>query len=101
MSRLEPIPTGTLLIVSTGEYSDHAISGIFRVTKPLDPDTLQEEWFKHHPEQNKSYYFVPDSFLSSLHESLEALDYTEWNLAQYSSPGEMWINKEDAYKEKG
>lgn len=60
------IPKGSLFYVSTGQYSDFHIIGVFRALADIDVDSLQEDWLEKHPEQRERYSFEEKDFFASL-----------------------------------
>lgn len=103
MSKMEIIPKGTLLAISTGEYSDHIIWGMFYTLEDIDPEALREDWLKKNPKQSRKYNFEYVSFITSIQHTLKPINHTEWNLCSYSSIDEMYIDENSMYqfKEKG
>lgn len=92
MSELNKIQKGTLFAVSTGCYSDYAISGIFRALDDLDPATLRDEYLRKYPVQSKQYAFESDKFLAWLIRRKLIEDFNgvmEWHLSDYST-ADMW-----------
>lgn len=91
---MEVIRAGSLLIVSTGEYSDYSVDGVFRAKSDIDPEALRSEWLALHPEQTVRYCFRDEQFLAWVAGKglLEPIDCTEWHLGDYCYAEDMWTN---------
>jgi hypothetical protein len=95
-NRMEKIPAGALVIISSGAYSDYGVFGVFRAVKEIDPDALRDDWVARHPDQAESFRFNSDGFLSEMTTSglLEQVPCYEYHLCDYSSVRDMWISQE-------
>jgi hypothetical protein len=84
------IPAGKLFIVSTGEYSDYSVSGLFRAKAELKPDDLLEEYLTQHPEERDGYNADFDRFVAWLtgRGLIEGVEHAEWHLGSYGNWGE-------------
>jgi hypothetical protein len=93
MKMPEPIPAGSLLIITTDEYSSYYVMGVFRAKQTIDHANLYKEYLKEYPEQAHppgspymdeivGWNFRPDKFLAWVSRKglLEPLDCYEWNL---------------------
>lgn len=91
------IPAGVLFTVTTGEYSDYGVSGVFRALAPIDASALREEWLAEHPEQREDYRFREGAFLGWVARKgfLEPVDCFEWHLCDYSRASEMSVTEMD------
>ena len=49
--KMATIPAGSLFTVSTGEYSDYDVKGVFRAVADIDPNALRDEWIAAHMDQ--------------------------------------------------
>lgn len=98
--RMEIIPAGSLLTVSTGEYSDYSVHGVFRAVKDIDASQLLDEWIAAHPEEEESYCFEYGNFLADVVRQglLEPIESWEWHLADYFRHTEMSVAKQDGYQ---
>ena len=87
------IPAGAYLTVSTGEYSDYSVSGVFRALKNIDADALRAQWLKDHPDNIEHYRFDEDAFLAWVAKEgfLEPVPSFEWHLCDYSRASEMRV----------
>jgi len=47
---MHTIPQGTLLLFSTGEYSNYSVYGLYKVLKSFTPSVALEEYFTTYPE---------------------------------------------------
>jgi hypothetical protein len=85
------IPAGSLLTISTGEYSDYNVAGVFRALADIDANALQDEWKEQHPGEGDK--FDDDAFLAWIagRKLLEPVPSFEWHLTDYYSFSEMWI----------
>lgn len=66
VKRATPIAAGSLFVITTGEYSDYTISGVFRALKEIDTEQLLAEWFETNPKQKGLGYFHESEFLAHL-----------------------------------
>ena len=92
---LLPIPKGALFLISTGEYSDYSIDGVFRALDIIDTKSLRDEYLLLHPEQRQTYQFDDREFLAWLarKELLEPINTWEWHLSEYHCVEEMEVKK--------
>lgn len=67
--------------MTTGEYSDYSIRGLFRVLKDLD----KQEVYTNFPRKDDEW-FDPEGFLHYLIEKeyLEEIDHQEWTFSTYN-----------------
>ena len=88
------IPAGSLLTISTGEYSDYTISGVFRAKTEIDASALRDEWFRLHPEQSDGYRFREAEFLGWLYRNgvLESVSCFEWHITGCYRGVSMWVD---------
>jgi len=89
------IPAGSLLTITTGEYSDYTVHGVFRAIKDLDVDALKAEWLLVHPNQAENYKFSAVAFLAHIANLLEPVECFEWHLADYGNITEMFVSRLD------
>lgn len=90
-----PIPAGALLTITTGEYSDYCIKGVFRASRQLNCDALKSAWLQLHPDQLEAYSFEEREFLAWLAAEgwLEPVDCFEWHLSDYRDVENMSVEK--------
>ncbi|MEK7499537.1 MAG: hypothetical protein AAB649_02935 [Patescibacteria group bacterium] len=83
--------TGELISAECGEYSDHRVLGVFRVTKDFKPKDYLADYLSVHPEQTKQYRFEKSVFLAKLVVAglLEEVDCRPMYLGSYSSANEV------------
>ena len=95
VKRMGVIPSGSLLTVTTGEYSDYSVSGVFRALADIDCDSLRDTWIEEFPEQKEPYRFERMAFLAMAVrlKLLEPIDCFEWHLGDYSNIDEMSLSK--------
>jgi hypothetical protein len=89
MTEMETIPKGSIFTISTGEYSNYCIRGIFKATEDINPNALIASWLAAHPEQKEKYCFQESDFIASLSLILEPIDAFEWHL----SDDEIYLDK--------
>ena len=94
------IPAGSLLSVTTGEYSDFHVQGIFRAISDIDPNSLLAEWLLLHHEQKKRHSFDKGGFLGWVARKglLEPVDSYDWHLSCYGDADEMRCYNADTYE---
>jgi len=87
MSKHSKIRAGSLFTVSSGEYSDYFIRGVFRALRDIDPEALLREWLKDHPDQAERYSFKDIDFLAWAFRlgAFETVPAFDWHLGSYSS----------------
>lgn len=90
-----PIPAGSLFTITSGEYSDYHVRGVFRAIVDIDADALRRDWVAAHPDQNDDYHFREDQFLGWIARMglLECVDAYEWHLGSYSNISAMDVTK--------
>jgi hypothetical protein len=54
-----PIKVGALCIVTTGEYSDYRILGVYRALKPFDKDTLRAAFVEAFAREGQEAFLDP------------------------------------------
>lgn len=82
MNETLPIPAGALFTVTTGEYSDYVVLGVFRALREFNPDVLLNQWLHKHPDQREYYSFSEQKFLAEMVREghLEPVESGEWHL---------------------
>lgn len=85
------IPAGALFTVSTGEYSEYTVWGVFRAKQDIDTAAELAEWLKAHPDQKEDYHFDEKQFFADVTRRglIEDVPSYEWHLAEYGSSEEM------------
>lgn len=98
MKEMMPIPKGSLLYISTGEYSDYCVTGVFRALDDIDPNALRDAYLAEHPEESKPYHFSVMKFLAYVAKRglLEDIPSFEWHLGDYSCADSMFVSLPDA-----
>ena len=91
------IPAGSLLTVSTGEYSDYGVWGVFRALKDIDAQALRAQWLADHPDQAARYAFDDRAFFAwvCVQGIVEAVPSAEWHLGDYGRAEEMTVDLGD------
>jgi hypothetical protein len=92
---MTPIPAGAIFTVTSGEYSDYYIVGVFRALREIEPNILLKQWLTNHPEQQEDYNFEEKEFLAWITQNgyLEVVDCYNWKLESYSSASFMSVSK--------
>lgn len=87
MSAPVPIPAGALLTVTSGEYSNYSVRGIFRALREIDVLAMRDKYLALHPEQAARNEFEDDQFLAFLasEDLLEPVDAWEIYLGDYGN----------------
>ncbi len=91
MSKMAIIPAGSIFTVTTGEYNDYSVQGVFRAKVDIDAEALRDEWLIMHPDQRRDYRFKAFDFMGwvARRDLIEALDCFEWHLTDYARASEM------------
>jgi hypothetical protein len=58
-SAVYPVKAGDLCIVTTGEYSDYRILGVYRALKPFDKDTLRAAFVEAFAREGQEAFLDP------------------------------------------
>ena len=84
-TELAPIPAGTLLLLTQGEYSSYGVRAVGRAACDLDPRSLINEWTASNPPKNELWKFDEHAFIAWLVATgkVEELSATEWYLGDY------------------
>lgn len=87
------IPKGALLTISTGEYSDYVVLGVFRAKAPLDVSALRQEYLALRPVEAKEYHFHEHAFLGWVVRKglLDHEECFEWYLGAYGIAANMQV----------
>lgn len=99
MKTMIPIPAGTLVTITSGEYGNVHIIGLFRAIKTLDCGALQKQWIQIHPDQVEEFSFEEINFIAwaVVEGWLEPVDRFEWYLANSGSVDEMLVYQPTGY----
>lgn len=62
----EPIPAGAIFTVTSGEYSDFGVDGVFRARKEIPAERLRDEYLEGNPERRGHHSFDERGFLAFL-----------------------------------
>jgi hypothetical protein len=60
------IRAGAWFTVSTGEYRDYIVWGVFRATQDIDTDAEIDKWLEAHPEQKAPCLFDERTFFADM-----------------------------------
>lgn len=86
------IEKDTVIMISSGEYSDYNAYGLCRVLKDINYDDVREEYASIYPEEVMSrFVFKEENFINFLKDKklLEDVPYSEWYLGGYSTFSSM------------
>ena len=106
------IPAGATFTISTGEYSDYSVHGVFRALKDIDPQKLADDWLEKHPDEGRDFgdngpyhgwllgfnesKFLGEAFRAGLFEHVPSF---EWHLCDYSRISEMEVTPPDEWRD--
>lgn len=92
------IPKGQFLVLSSGEYSDYHLRGLFVVDQDVRPADLKDEYLKINPDEGKEYGFNTENFLNFLKDKglIHQVHYYEWLLESYGNIREMEVTEPPA-----
>lgn len=95
IAEMERIPVGTLLLLTSGEYSSYCVGAIGRAVVELDPPVLVKQWLDENPPVSAHWRFDSEKFLAWLVVSglVEELAATEWYLGDYGDIDHMCVHK--------
>jgi len=95
------IPAGATFTVSTGEYSDYSVHGVFRALKDIDPQKLADDWLEKHPDEARDFGFNESKFLGEAFRAglFEHVPSFEWHLCDYSRISEMEVTPSDEWRD--
>ena len=80
------IPKNTLVLITSGVYSDYTLMTIAKAKREIDIYALRDEWIALHPEQAKTYSFSRFKFLDWICNNkklFKELSYMEFHLTSY------------------
>src|SRR5512139_289415 len=91
VSKAVPIPQGALFTITTGEYSDYTVHGVFRALKEIDMDALRKQWLRNHPEQKEMHTFDEHQFLAAMTRRglFKPVKSWNWHLGDYGNIDRM------------
>lgn len=92
---MNTIPEGATFTITTGEYSDYCVQGVFKAIYDINPQTLLDEYLNANPKQRENYSFDDRQFLAfvSAKGLIEQVECFEWHLCDYGKCGEMQVSK--------
>ena len=99
MKKMRVIKAGEMLTVTTGEYSDYSVHGVFEAVNDIDTEALKECWLSEHPEQREEHRFQDGLFLGWVFRQgcLRPISTIEWHLGSYGTAGKMEVCDEKSY----
>jgi hypothetical protein len=91
----EPIPAGAIFTVTSGEYSDFMVHGVFRALGEIDTEALRDKYLTDFPVQAEPYEFDESEFLVFLvrHGLMEQIESWELYLGAYSNVSRMSVSR--------
>ena len=95
-SRLKQIPKDTIVLFSSGEYSDYHVHCLMKAKEDVDPDKIRDEYISLNPEQILNYKFREAEFIKFLEEKnlfaiVDNPRWMEWYLSGYSKISDMQV----------
>ena len=99
MSEPVVIPIGTIFTITTGEYSDYSVRGVFKALKEIDYKACTEAYLEQHPAQREDYSFKEHSFITWAYQQgyMDLIDSMEWHLSDCSSIHESYLADDKAW----
>jgi hypothetical protein len=87
------IPKDTLVLLSSGEYSDYSLEGLYITTSDLYPEKIRNDYINEYPEQTDTYMFKESTFKEYLLKNnyVKPMGCTEWYMGSYSSIKNMEV----------
>jgi hypothetical protein len=87
MANETKLTKGETITISTGEYSDYYVRGVFRVTADFEPQEMIDAYLAEHPDQREPYSAEITEFLVWLATKniLEPVESREWHLSSYGT----------------
>ncbi len=84
---MEPIPAGSLITFTTGEYSDYHVIGAFRALRDIDGAAIFELWRAERSEERLRGSYE-NQFISwaARRGDIELVDCFDWHIAIRSDP---------------
>lgn len=89
------IPAGALLTVTTGEYSDYVVDGVFRAARDIDAEALYSAWVSTRKPLRPGLLTAFDAAAFLAHATregfLEPVASLEWHLPQWTDAGDAFM----------
>lgn len=87
------VKDNTLIVISSGEYSDYQVWGLFKTKKDFTGKTWLQEYLVDYPEQQKPYAFEYSKFINYLisKDIIEEVSCSEFYLGDYGHFDSMEI----------
>lgn len=91
-----------MFTVTTGEYSDYYVEGVFRSQKEIPVEELRDRWISEHPEQRELHRFRERDFLTWVFRQgyFETVPSWEWHLSEYRNVEGMIVGDCDVWNEE-
>ena len=100
MRKIETIITaGALFTVTTGDYSDYSVRGVFRALQDIEAESLRADYLQRYPNEETNYEFNEHKFMAYLLtlKLVEELHHFEFHLSNYSSIDDMDVTDNHFY----
>ena len=100
MKTTTSIPKGMLFTVTSGEYSDYQVHGVFRALEEINADELKAQWIAMDKSRGEPYHFNDTGFIAWIAKSglLEPVDSLEFFVGAYNM-GDVEVRKIDTEEE--
>ena len=82
------IKKGTMLVISTGEYSNFTIHTLCKALQDIDTEVVKQEYLLVHPEEGVEYHANFYRFMKWIivdKQLVEEIVYGEWYVGSYST----------------
>lgn len=89
-----PIPKGSIITTTVGEYSDYGVVAVVRALQDLNPKELRDRYLAEFPEENDPYAFEEYKFQNWLnkHGYVEELNHFKWHFGAYGHADKMYVD---------
>lgn len=81
------IPKGRLILLSSGEYSDYSLAGLYIANVDIVPEEVRNNYLNEYPEEQDNYKLNEVNFKNYLvnNNLVTPMGCTEWYMGGYSS----------------
>lgn len=89
------IKKGTLILLSSGEYSDYSTIGLYKTLRDIPWSSVKDKYIELNPAVTDRFGFDEQPFIDFLKSEkyIESVNYVEWYLSSYSNISEMRVTK--------
>ena len=97
MKKLRKIIKGETLIVSSGEYSDYMVHGLFKALQDFEPEEFLKEYLELNPEEKERYQFEERKFVAFMSSKgvIEDMPNCEFHLGSYGISEDINLSEHD------